>query len=1544
MANFEFVLPLTKDQLLRSESVGQYYVKDVVPAREIGAQVRGFLSKKRLLDTKCVVDSFDLLYSVITNFRSVDETVIQDAFDLALLGVSKVESDLTILLQDSDAALDFDAKKQAQNHLKMSCYVLCHLIDLIEAEASKPSSDVAVSASKGRKKVTANNMKFLEWGSQKLKAVQCLKNIHELSLQCLWSPQPVEDEYINLVADCFFKLIEDTGNIKSSTIKDAFTTVIALNIKRHSYAIGCVMKIMQVLQAHEHVASFLAEALLVFSEKFGVKSIVGDCIRELCRLDSLENAQDVGGIRNLATFLVELTDRMPELVTKSAGLLVDLLNVKSYTMRIGVLTVFFKIVLDVLSKEGLDNKEKELRDTLLDHLEEHILDENAFVRGKVLQLWQDMCNRKCIPLDRQQAVLELITNRLCDKSSVVRKHAVSFVSAYLASNPFLAKLSPDELRKNLAEEEEKLQALRILHKDDGEDEAEENEADSSWMGILPGLQDVLQEGDEKDKDMSLTEEESVVLDEILNKIRVLLKDGSCAEAVAVLKKAIATYPDVNLFCNPTADEEGSDENKSEENGVKDNTDPVLLNVLKKIYQGTKVAVPDTPASDKETASPDPPPNDAGSGEGVVELYKQKMLVLYLKDCTDFAEKIQAMIPTLCEMLYSRTQSDIQEAIAFFVSAHRLGIRGATVGIRKMLPLVWSREQSIREAVANSYRDVYFNQPCTNAKTRARNIADGLSELVNVVTTSELICLEQLVTELVKTGDISSMVLRFLWERYTMEQADSSREDCLAATQLLSMVASADSNMVTKNLELLVSVGLGERGKADLDFCRHTCSIIQKMGGTHLAEKAPLQRFENSHSMFVQLQDILLETFTDTSLTVWIPTMERALDVIYKYAMQPAEIAYTILHGLAERLLPRCQQCAAVNGVAEAKPQDSQNLQEENGEVAVEESPQTPLFECSSLLLSRTLACVGQVALRQLIYLDVDVFAQLKRKREAVKDRKEQVAKRKKRQSFSATGHVLTQSQEAADSQNADDEMLGPVTDDTDAEYIVHLLDDVLLSEENCLGTWSKLVVHVVTEQSTYTDEGVRTVASLALAKLMSINAQFCEQHLALLFDIMENSPDPVIRTNLVVAVGDLMVRFPNLLHTWTEKIYARLQDPSRDVKMGTLKTVSFLILNDMIKVKGQISDIAAMVMDKDAELADMCRNFFFELGSKGNALYNLLPDIISHLSDEEHGIDENNFHVVMKLLFSCISKDKQLENFVEKLCFRFMLMTTERHWRDLAYCLSLIPFGERGIKKLHENMVCFADKMHVDAVYESITGIISNAKKAQVMKADVKVILEELEDLVEELRNKGLTESELVQRTKKRSTQASATKRGGKQSCATPRNQKTPAQGKRKCRKKMSRLSESSDDDEEEQASPPPSTRKALPRRQCKVQIQFSDSSEAEMGDDEVNAINPDTEGSTGAATPPDSGKTPFLSPTHDFIRGRQHRISTKASALVMDLQAIHKAAQQEAAYTWTPERLRPLLRIRSRARESTRHPHEYTLTTLLPSSCHTALLKGVET
>ena len=39
------------------------------------------------------------------------------------------------------------------------------------------------------------------------------------------------------------------------------------------------------------------------------------------------------------------------------------------------------------------------------------------------------------------------------------------------------------------------------------------------------------------------------------------------------------------------------------------------------------------------------------------------------------------------------------------------------------------------------------------------------------------------------------------------------------------------------------------------------------------------------------------------------------------------------------------------------------------------------------------------------------------------------------------------------------------------------------------------------------------------------------------------SVEPSVRSNLVVALGDLAFRFPNLLEPWTERIYGPLSDP-----------------------------------------------------------------------------------------------------------------------------------------------------------------------------------------------------------------------------------------------------------------------------------------------------------------------------------------------------------------------------------------------------------------
>jgi condensin complex subunit 1 len=57
-----------------------------------------------------------------------------------------------------------------------------------------------------------------------------------------------------------------------------------------------------------------------------------------------------------------------------------------------------------------------------------------------------------------------------------------------------------------------------------------------------------------------------------------------------------------------------------------------------------------------------------------------------------------------------------------------------------------------------------------------------------------------------------------------------------------------------------------------------------------------------------------------------------------------------------------------------------------------------------------------------------------------------------------------------------------------------------------------------------------------------------------------------VRSNCIIALGDLAFRFPNVLEPWTEHMYARLSDKDRKVRKNAVLVLTHLILNDMVKV------------------------------------------------------------------------------------------------------------------------------------------------------------------------------------------------------------------------------------------------------------------------------------------------------------------------------------------------------------------------------------------
>jgi condensin complex subunit 1 len=200
----------------------------------------------------------------------------------------------------------------------------------------------------------------------------------------------------------------------------------------------------------------------------------------------------------------------------------------------------------------------------------------------------------------------------------------------------------------------------------------------------------------------------------------------------------------------------------------------------------------------------------------------------------------------------------------------------------------------------------------------------------------------------------------------------------------------------------------------------------------------------------------------------------------------------------------------------------------------------------------------------------------------------------------------------------------------------------------------------------------------------------------------------------------------------------------------------------MIKTRGQMYEIALCTIDPEPQISSLAKLFFQELAQRNNGLviYNAMPDIISHLSGGGNetstasgasaatdqlgarAISEESFRTIVTYLFTFIKRDKQCETLIEKLCQGFrQANASERKCRDLAFCLSKIQLSENGIKKLKETFKLYADKLTIPMVYDTFKQVIlRNARKLPTLRNETKLLIDELEKQIDEVKQKGIAD------------------------------------------------------------------------------------------------------------------------------------------------------------------------------------------------------------
>nr|VZI28103.1 unnamed protein product [Spirometra erinaceieuropaei] len=1252
----EFVLPVSRGDLLTATATS-YAVNETCSVRGLQSKVQDCQRQLVRAGLLGVLQYFDVLYSVLHEWKLTDVTVKEDAWNITLKGCETTVRELVSVVNrssDPNSTLNRSLVSEYRNSTKMHTYLLCQLVEMIENDLTAESNVVsATKVGRGRGKSAARNRAAdaafsFDWPTECTNAVTTLDQLCKLEIKHLWDPPVVEEDFVNLLANCCYKLLENKSLAANASVRTAITNLLTTLIHRYKHGIACCVKLAQLLQCFAHMANCLSLIVNRLMEEESMIPFVKELLSEICSYNSEDLERDSSATHNFCLFLETVSSTHPVLAVSILPLIRSRLNEDPYQMRNCALSVIGEVLRNLCSRPQLEAKDKIQRDRLMEVLQEHIHDVNGFVRARALQIWYNLASAKGLPVKRQVQLARLLVGpegAINDISSFARKYALRLLTAMLVQSP-AAKLSPSDLVNVLTKEEERLKLLEDnfatmygaevqvalpdantnenMVTDEGAEQrtdknfsrkktkkrkknlsfsssAEESEDVSEEEEEEEGAENVVEIGSSKRSDKkaedgvtgghrrrrnvrrssstsSFSSEDTLVgvdgEDQTASGNSKAATEQGFSEAAAALEAVIHSAA---LVAQHDADSAGT-------------TDGVTRS-----SQGRDMS--HMPA----TADAPPVSTEVALEACKADLVRQRACVAYLREIDRFAKYMATAIEDVRNMLHAKTASDVLEAIEFFLTAKQAGVKNLDDSLRHMLTMIWSQEESVRKAVLDACRRLYFQPDLVNESFTADGrlssaaLAVVISTLVRLVcqsTLGDLVSLERILNELLRLGHVDEDLKSELWTRFIdlaasrTQPSDSFDRDkeLKALLILLQMTAESGRTALMQHLDDLVNYGLGNLNgfnHVDLDCAMHACIVIQKLAPSErppkyakeASTKTPSSnpsvdpfRLSPSHQLCVCLRKLLISTFSSASRIDWIPLMEQAVATIFLLIDTPTRAVAEIIRELGEYLLkyekseesapaPKVEESSAVPNEAAEQP-SSQPFRPPSSAGSLGKSLVVPSF-----LLTRFIALIGHVAMKMLVYLEFSVLNELKR-REAAQEEKSTF--RKKHKTPKSTRHSK-------------------------------------LTADTSVGTSS---------------ECSATAADPA------------PQHAS-----------------------------PNL----TERI------PS-------------------------------------------------------------------------------------SFLFPLIEKERLCETLVEKICARFRVTQTERQWRDLAYCLSVMSFNERMVRTLQENLPIFAQQLSIVDVYSAFTEILSSARKSA--KPDFLPQLDEFEAKINEFHQKGVADEEAVRRAEIMAKQA----------------------------------------------------------------------------------------------------------------------------------------------------------------------------------------------
>ncbi|KAF2631720.1 hypothetical protein BU25DRAFT_488280 [Macroventuria anomochaeta] len=1145
---------------------------------------------------------FDTLQFLLKNSSQIPPTALGKILDLIVSALS-TQADI--------AHADLEAEEQGaiphhKNLLEMYAFLLRWTISAVETRALEKSASAPAARGRGKTgKSKSGTSKDGTWdaAAQLETALDRVSKVLKLKLSRIFVTTSERDTFIGLFTKPVYHILENEARVKNNAIRNHCFRVLCISVKHHGHAYTAQTSINQCLTYFEHLSEPMAEFLHTLADAYDYSQLAEDVLKDISTKEY--SATDLKGPKSVSTFLIKISELLPNLIIKQGALLNNLLDSEAYTLRCAMIEVCGNLInmLSKLSQDDRSDAHKRNIDIFFDVLEQRFLDINPYCRCRVMQVYVKLCDLPHMSSKqgrkRRQTAADYAEQSLKDKSSNVRRNAIKLLSKLVETHPFSA------MYNGLLSTESWEQGLESI--------------DANIAALKPPAEE-LQERAPGEVD------ESILLD--------------------------ATQADAGAAKNPA---EMSEEEKA----------AIVAKVQK----------------DAET---------------VQDLEKFNKVRSFVRQALRFIEVINDAAEQVMQLLSSKNKSEVIEAMDFFTTIDAYKIANARLGIKRMLRLIWTKGNSdegkgVQAHLIDCYKGLFFNAPpgC-DANQAANYITRGMISLTFDTTPADLISLEQLLSTMMKQGLVNGLVVEKLWGIYGYQKKDISMRQRRGAIIVLGMLALSSPDIIVQEMETCLKIGLGKLGRRDFGLARYTCVALRRISaasGKQQAGEAPAPsvKLPNDHAVLVRLA-AMCELESDSK--DWFGVADQAISAIYVLSKHPDVLCSEVIRQVAKRVFaPKAPSRPTSSSGPKDEGPDPMDVDED------EEMPDAPTVDApqpkkqnSALALSQLLFIVGHVAIKQIVHLELCELEFKRRKAEKEKDKKavprkslapEPTPMKKGRK------RGMVKDPTPAPEADADDlDLMAGTNEDDFTDAIAHVRErELLFGPQSLLANFGPLVSDICANNTSYNHPTLQAQAALCLGKLMCVSQEYCESNLNLLLIILERSQDAIVRSNLVIALGDMAVCFNHLVEQDTEFLYRRLNDSDQSVKRTCLQTLTFLILAGQVKVKGQLAEMAKCIEDSDKKITEMARQFFSELATKDNAIYNQFVDMFSTLSADT-ALSEDAFKRIIKYLAGYIEKEKQAKQLSAKLAARLPRAENERQWRDVEYTLGFLQHKDEEIQKM----------------------------------------------------------------------------------------------------------------------------------------------------------------------------------------------------------------------------------------------------------------------